>query len=235
MKRGEAGIACAVGQWPFAESEYLASEPGRALEQLCALLGGCREQRSLEQLRCSSECHSALEFCPRGSENAQTSTTGALLDRSKKPRLPDPRRARDDDEARATARSTSDQRVQSGELALALQEAGACGGRHAPNYRCRGAVKNFGGSPVAGQAACQHNRRMEEHLHRLELTVELDPMREPISGRVTDTRGQRRTFSGWLDLMDILDDIRQDVELQPASDARARGRIEHSDRREEAK
>lgn len=41
-----------------------------------------------------------------------------------------------------------------------------------------------------------------------ELTIELDPPREPISGCVTDTDGRRRPFSGWLELMDILDHAR---------------------------
>lgn len=67
---------------------------------------------------------------------------------------------------------------------------------------------------------------MAKSLNRLELTLELDPLREPISGRVTDARGQRRTFSGWLDLMDVLDGARHNIELQPSTTPRAQGRVE---------
>jgi hypothetical protein len=76
---------------------------------------------------------------------------------------------------------------------------------------------------------------VEKRLHRLELTVELDPVREPISGRVSDARGRQRTFSGWLDLMDVLDGARHDVELRPTNDVRARSGVEDSDRQEEPK
>jgi hypothetical protein len=70
-------------------------------------------------------------------------------------------------------------------------------------------------------------------LHSLELIVELDPLREPISGRVTDARGRRRTFSGWLDLMEVLDGARHGVELRTGSDARPRSEVEDPDRQEE--
>jgi hypothetical protein len=59
---------------------------------------------------------------------------------------------------------------------------------------------------------------MGKRPHRLELTVELDPRGEPISGCVTDDRGRRRTFSGWLDLMDVLDE-RHHVEAEPIDGA----------------
>ncbi len=44
--------------------------------------------------------------------------------------------------------------------------------------------------------------------HRIQVIVELDPLREPISGRVADTTGERQAVSGWLDLMDVLDRAR---------------------------
>jgi hypothetical protein len=55
-------------------------------------------------------------------------------------------------------------------------------------------------------------------LQSVELIVQLDPSREPISGRVTDGRGRRQSFFGWLDLMDILDRARRND--PPASELR---------------
>ena len=48
----------------------------------------------------------------------------------------------------------------------------------------------------------------------------LEPRVEPITGCVTDAHGRRRTFSGWLDLMEILDTARRDHEIEPADEAR---------------
>jgi hypothetical protein len=59
---------------------------------------------------------------------------------------------------------------------------------------------------------------MEKRPDRLELIVGLDPQGEPISGCVTDPQGQRRTFSGWLDLMDILDGARHQDQPDPIVD-----------------
>lgn len=47
----------------------------------------------------------------------------------------------------------------------------------------------------------------------------LEPRVEPITGSVTDAHGRRRTFCGWLDLMEILDTARRDHELEPADEA----------------
>jgi hypothetical protein len=55
--------------------------------------------------------------------------------------------------------------------------------------------------------------------------VELDPFGEPISGCVTDGRGRRRTFSGWLDLMDVLDHARYDA--HPTNDVRTHRGVHH--------
>jgi hypothetical protein len=57
-------------------------------------------------------------------------------------------------------------------------------------------------------------------LQGVELLVQLDPLCEPISGRVTDGRGQHQTFAGWLDLMDILDRARHRHEVEPNDDTK---------------
>jgi hypothetical protein len=59
---------------------------------------------------------------------------------------------------------------------------------------------------------------MATGVHRLEVIVELGPLHEPISGRVIDNQGRRRSFSGWLDLMDILDRARHHNDLDPTDD-----------------
>ena len=65
----------------------------------------------------------------------------------------------------------------------------------------------------------------------VELRVELDPLREPISGRVTDCRGRHKTFSGWLDLMEILDRARDNA---PPSDLRKASGAQDSQKEEAA-
>lgn len=50
--------------------------------------------------------------------------------------------------------------------------------------------------------------------NRLELTVAVDRRGEPISGCVTDASGRRLAFSGWLDLMDVLDGERRRIGVQ---------------------
>jgi hypothetical protein len=60
---------------------------------------------------------------------------------------------------------------------------------------------------------------MERRANCLQLTLELDPLHEPISGSVIDPRGRRQTFSGWLDLMDVLERLRQRADIQLADHA----------------
>ncbi len=60
---------------------------------------------------------------------------------------------------------------------------------------------------------------MRKQRHRVDLIVEIDGVPEPITGRVIDDRGQRRSFSGWLDLMEVLDDVRQDVDAMTSGHA----------------
>jgi hypothetical protein len=43
----------------------------------------------------------------------------------------------------------------------------------------------------------------------VQLLVELEPQSEPIGGRVVDASGRRRAFSGWLELMELLDGARR--------------------------
>ena len=50
---------------------------------------------------------------------------------------------------------------------------------------------------------------MARHQHRLDLQLELDRDREPISGRITDATGRGGAFSGWLELMGLVDAARQ--------------------------
>jgi hypothetical protein len=63
---------------------------------------------------------------------------------------------------------------------------------------------------------------MDESAHRVELTVQLDPLSEPIGGSITDVDGRRRCFAGWLELMEILDGARRH-HLDPADTPQRRG------------
>ena len=105
---------------PGAESQQCAAQPGRAVEQLAALLISRSANRSLEQLDRSPETKTPLELRSARAKDNQTGTTSALLDRRKKPRLTDPRRTDDHHEARLTIRNPGDQRVHGGKLAVAL-------------------------------------------------------------------------------------------------------------------
>jgi hypothetical protein len=62
---------------------------------------------------------------------------------------------------------------------------------------------------------------MVKRRHRLELIVGLDLVGEPITGDVIDALGRRRAFSGWLDLMEVLDGARHGVDAQPGDQAPA--------------
>jgi hypothetical protein len=57
---------------------------------------------------------------------------------------------------------------------------------------------------------------MRERDGHLELTVKLDPAREPITGDIVASGGQARAFSGWLELMELLDAARHDTRQRPA-------------------
>ncbi len=52
---------------------------------------------------------------------------------------------------------------------------------------------------------------------RLRISLELEPGREPVSGRVYDDTGRERPFSGWLGLLAGLHELRREGDILGAS------------------
>jgi len=48
---------------------------------------------------------------------------------------------------------------------------------------------------------------------RTQVTLELEPEAEPIRGRLRDAQGESRPFTGWLELLSLLDRLRGEPPL----------------------
>ena len=192
------------------ESERAGGEGGGAREQGLPLLRRRGRERLLEELARDAEREPALELAAAREEDSGSRPLGLAADLLQQPGLAAAGGALQYQKPAGSSDGAADETADVGQLRVALQELV----RHGATLSGR-LHQSSGLAPddLAGRA--RDTRAVALRSLILEIESEIDP----VSGWLSDERGERRRFSGWLGLAAALETVIDDAPACPSDEA----------------